>query len=294
MRFLISFLFSSLLCFGQLNGILDIHAHSDPDSMPRKIDALELVRQAKSEGMRGIVLKNHYAPTVQLAYILRQVVPGIEVYGAIVLNRSVGGVNPAAVEQAAAFKGKYLGIVWMPTLDAENYVRFMKQNRPSIAISKDGRLLPEVIEVLKIVAKENVALGTGHSSAAEDLLLVQEARKLGISKIVVTHPLSAVIGMTMSQIQESVKLGAFIEFCSDTVMPTAREGNRLKIEDFVKTIRVIGADHAILSSDLGQPANPVHTEGWKLYLDMLRKAGISDQEIDLMARRNPARLLGLE
>src|SRR6266566_3669226 len=127
-RCLLLLAFSAATSLAQLKGIVDIHTHGDPDSVPRKIDVLELARLAKSEGMRAIVLKNHYAPTAQLAYIVRQVVPGIEIYGAIALNRSVGGVNPAAVEQAAAFKGKYLRIVWMPTFDAENNVRFARQN----------------------------------------------------------------------------------------------------------------------------------------------------------------------
>jgi hypothetical protein len=284
--------FSAAMSLAQLNGIVDIHTHGDPDSAPRKIDVLEFARLAKSEGMRAIVLKNHYAPTVQAAYLVRQVVPGIEVFGGIALNRSVGGVNPAAVEQAAAFKGKYLRIVWMPTFDSENQVRFSKQNRPSVSVSRDGHLLPEVVEVMKIIKKESVALATGHSSAAEDLMLVSEARKLGITKIVVTHPLNTPVEMAIPQMQEAAKMGAFLEFCAGSILPSAQD-SPLKVADYVKAIRAVGPEHAILSSDLGQPANPVHTEGWKQYLVLLSKAGISDREIDLMARRNPAQLLGL-
>ena len=115
MRALLLLLISGGVCFGQLQGIIDIHTHGDPDSAARKIDVLELAKIAKAAGMRGIVLKNHYAPTVQAAYLVSEVVPGIEVFGAIALDRAVGGVNPEAVRQAAAFKGKKLRIVWMPT-----------------------------------------------------------------------------------------------------------------------------------------------------------------------------------
>ena len=111
--------------------------------------------------MRGIVLKNHYAPTVQAAYLVSEVVPGIEVFGAIALDRAVGGVNPEAVRQAAAFKGKKLRIVWMPTFDSENEVHFLKQNRPFASVQRDGKLLPETVEVLSIIAKENIVLATG-------------------------------------------------------------------------------------------------------------------------------------
>jgi len=294
MRTLLLLLLTSALSFAQLEGIVDIHTHGDPDSTPRKIDVFDLARLARAEHMRGLVLKNHYEPTVQLAYTLREVVPGIELFGAIALNRSVGGVNPEAVAQAAAFKGHYLKIVWMPTIDAENNVRGLKENRPSVPVSRNGKLLPEVIDVLKIIAKENIALGTGHSTPAEDLMLVQEGRKQGITKIVVTHPLYFTIAMSIDQMKQAAQMGAYLEFCSNSVLPTATGDNKLAFDDYVKAIRAVGVDHTILSSDLGQPNNPVHTEGWKIYLDMFRKAGFTQAEIDTMAKHNPAHLVGLE
>jgi len=132
------------ISFGQLKGLVDIHVHGDPDSMPRKIDVLEAARLGREEGMRALVLKNHYAPTAQLAYVVNRAVPGIQVFGAIVLNRSVGGINAEAVAQAAAFKGGYLRVVWMPTFDAENQVRFSKERRPFVSVVQDGRLLPRL------------------------------------------------------------------------------------------------------------------------------------------------------
>ena len=153
MRALLLFLISAGMGLGQLQGIIDIHTHGDPDSAARKIDVLELAKIAKAAGMRGIVLKNHYTATVQEAYLVSEVVPGIEVFGAIALDRAVGGVNPEAVRQAAAFKGKKLRIVWMPTFDSENEVHFLKQNRPFASVQRDGKLLPETVEVLNIIAK---------------------------------------------------------------------------------------------------------------------------------------------
>src|SRR5882762_10804591 len=223
--------------FGQLKGIVDIHVHGDPDSMPRKIDVLEAARLARAEGMRALVLKNHYAPTAQLAYVVNRAVPGIEVYGAIVLNRSVGGINAEAVAQAAAFKGGYLRVVWMPTFDSENQVRSSKETRPFVPVARNGRLLPEVVDVLKVIAKEKLALATGHSSPIESLMLIREARNLGIARIVVTHPLRSVENMSIPEMQEAVKLGAMLEFCANQVLPTVPAETRIKVEDFVKTIR---------------------------------------------------------
>ena len=105
MRFCILVAWFAGTLHAQLNGVIDIHVHSDPESVPRSIDAIDLARLAKERGMRGMVLKNHYEPTASLAYVVAKIVPGIEVFGGIDLNRSVGGVNPAAVERMAAVKG---------------------------------------------------------------------------------------------------------------------------------------------------------------------------------------------
>src|ERR1700720_3969083 len=115
-----------------LAGVIDIHVHSDPDSTPRSIDAIDLAKLAKQRGMRGLVLKNHYESTAALAYIVRKEVPGIEVFGGIDLNLTVGGINPAAVERMTMMKGGWGRVVWMPTFDAENQVRDSKENRPFV------------------------------------------------------------------------------------------------------------------------------------------------------------------
>src|SRR5712671_781324 len=146
-----------------LSGVIDIHAHADPDSLPRKIDAIDLARLAKQRGIRGLVLKNHYESTASLAYLVRKEVRGIEIFGGIDLNLTVGGINPAAVERRTMMKGGWGRVVWMPTFDAENQVRDSKENRPFVAVSKNGRLLPEVKTVLGLIAKHKLTLATGHS-----------------------------------------------------------------------------------------------------------------------------------
>src|SRR5882724_781473 len=169
-----------------LTGVLDIHAHSDPDSVPRSIDALSLVKLAKERGFRGMVLKNHYDSTAGLAWLARQQTTGIDVFGGIALNRAVGGVNPAAVEHMTAVKGGYGRVVWMPTFDAENEVRVKKKQQPFVSVSRGGDLLPEVKEVLSLIARNKLVLATGHSTAAEDLMLIKEAKARGVDRIVVT------------------------------------------------------------------------------------------------------------
>jgi hypothetical protein len=274
-----------------LPGVIDIHAHADPDSRPRSIDAIDLARLAKERGMRGLVLKNHYESTAALAYVVRKVVPGTEIFGGIVLNRAVGGVNPEAVERMVQLKGGLGRVVWLPTFDSENQVRDAKENRPFVPVSKGGVLLPEVQQVLALAAKHRLTLETGHSTAEEVLLIVREARRQGVQRIVVTHAMQSPVRMTIPQMQEAAKQGAFIEFVYGSLIGA---NPQFRIEDFARAIRQIGPASCILSSDLGQAGNVLHPDGFVAFFDALRKQGFSQMEIDLMAKTNPARALGLE
>src|SRR5262249_31085006 len=133
-----------------LKGIVDLHVHCNPDSAPpRRIDAFEVARLFQKEGGRAFVIKSHHLPTSQLAYAVNKTVSGVTAYGAITLNRSVGGLNPDAIEHFARVSGEYARIVWLPTEDSENVVTNARLNRPFISVSKNGALLPETIEVLK-------------------------------------------------------------------------------------------------------------------------------------------------
>jgi hypothetical protein len=275
----------------QLEGVIDIHVHADPDSMPRSIDAFDLAKIAKARGMRALVLKNHYEPTASLAWSVRKFVPGIEVFGGIDLNRSVGGVNPAAVERMVLMKGGYGRVIWMPTFDNENQVRYSKENRPFVSVSEDGALLPEVKEVIALAAKHRLTLETGHSSAADCLLLIREARHAGVERIVVTHAMIAPVHMTIPQMKEAAAMGAYLEFVYNALIGPNRE---FTFAQYAAAIRAVGPEHCILASDLGQAANPIHTEGLVAYFAGLKKAGVTQGEIDRMAKADPARVLGLE
>ncbi len=280
-----------LLMCQSLDGIIDIHVHSGPDSIPRKVNSMELARQAKSLGVRGLVLKNHYESTAAVAYLVRQEVPGIEIFGGVDLNLSMGGMNPAAVEHMAKMEGGLGRVVWMASFDEEAQVRYNKENRPSVAVSKNGQLLPEVKQVIAMIAKYNLVMATGHPTAEEALLLIREARRQGVKQIVVTHAMIAPIHMNLAQMQEAAKLGAYLEFVFNGLIGSYKE---FTFADYAKAIRGIGVEHAILSSDLGQVHNPSHMDGWKLYLSGMKAEGFSDTEIARMTKENPAKLLGLQ
>jgi len=274
-----------------LNGVIDIHAHTSPDRVPRSIDAIDLARLAKQRGMRGLVLKNHYESTAAQAYLVRKEVPGIEIFGGIDLNLTVGGLNPAAVEQMSLMQGGYGKVVWMPTYDNENQVKYSKENRPFVSISKNGHLLPEAEQVIDRVAKHQLTLETGHSSAEDGLLIVHEAHMRGVQHIVVTHAMAAPVLMTIPQMQQAARDGAFIEFVYSS---TLGANAVVTIPEFANAIRAVGPNSCILSSDLGQPQNPLHPDGMLMFFQALLKEGIPQADIDLMSKTNPAKALGLQ
>jgi hypothetical protein len=274
-----------------LQGVIDIHVHAAPDSVPRSIDAIDLARIAKNRGMRGLVFKNHYEPTASLAYVVRKAVPGIEIFGGIDLNLTVGGMNPSAVEHMAATTGRYGRFVWMATFDSENQVRYSKQNRPCVRVSQNGQLLPETKQVIALIAKDHLILATGHSSPEEGLMMIREARKRGVEHMVVTHAMIAPIHMSNAQMLEAAKMGAYVEFVYNGLIGPNKE---FTFADYAKAIRYVGVEHCILSSDMGQPTNPIHPDGLVALFNGLKREGFTQAEIDRMSRENPARLLGLQ
>jgi len=273
-----------------LAGAIDIHVHTEPDSRPRSVDGIEAAQQAKAHGMRALVLKNHYEYTSGLAYIVGKQVPGIEVFGGVDLNLTVGGMNPAAVEYMAATTGGRGKLVWMSTFDAENQVKFSKENRPFVSVAKNGQLLQATKDVIAAIAKHNLVLATGHVSPEEGLMLVREAKRQGVQRIVITHAMNDPIRMSVPQMQEAAKLGAFIEFVGGNI--TDADG-KARMDRFADAIKKVGPEFCILSSDLGQKGNPLPTDGFGAFIETMKAHGFTEVQIDRMARRNPATLLGL-
>ena len=287
---ILSLAFGPVPAFAQLGddtlvGVIDFHCHSGPDSRPRSVTDIEIARLAKRAGMRGLVFKNHFTMTADRAALAMQSVEGIEIFGGVALNRAVGGLNAEAVRQMTQFSGGRGKVVWLPTFDAEYAVTRGSSDGPYVPVVTDGKPAPELAEIFQIIADNDLVLAMGHSSPEEVLLLLPEARSRGVRNILITHVLSQ--NPTRAQVQRMADHGAIMEL----VYPGVR---RFTIEDYIEVITAIGAQHFLISSDLGQYLNPLHTDGLKAFINDLREQGISERDIDIMARRNPARLLGLD
>jgi hypothetical protein len=273
-----------------LKGAIDLHFHMDPWT-PGALNGqagIADVRVARERGMRALVIKDHNEPTAPLAYHLRPEVPGLELYGGFVLNLPNGGVNPAGVEfMATRIKGEPGRIVWMPAGDTAKEIRESKNpNGPFVAVSRNGELLPGVKEVIAIVAKHGLVIASGHILAEEALMVFREAKRQGVQHMIATHAFDLAGKMTVEQMKEAAKLGAFIEFDYRNTL----EGGRMD------AIRAVGPEFCFISefwTKVDAPKEYGGLAGIGAFAEAMRAHGFTDRELDLMFKENPAKALGL-
>jgi hypothetical protein len=268
-----------------LHGAIDMHVHSAPDLDPRRFDDLELAREAAAAALGGIVLKNHHFSTAERALLVSKTVPGLRVFGGLVLNETVGGLNPAAVRAALAMGAR---MIWMPTRSALNHRRRRGEQGGITVLDGDGRLRPEVEEILRLMATAPAILCTGHLSPEEAVPLIVRASELGIERIVVTHPEWPVTEYPLSLQKELAARGVMFERCYNS---TTHRGGHVPLEAIADAIAQVGVETTVLATDSGQPDNPPPPECLKLFAEGLRALGFDRDHLRQMMCLNPQRLL---
>jgi hypothetical protein len=287
-----------------LRGCIDIHVHSAPDLYHRIADHFELARAAREAGFRALVIKSHNFPTAARARLVQKEVQGIDVFGSLVLNLPVGGLNPVAVETALKYGARQ---IYMPTVDSTNHPSLTggevgqhgkglvieggwseyTRRHPRLRIL-DGRgeLVPEVQVIVRMIAEANAILNCGHLSFEEMERLVPAAQAAGARKIVVDHPYFT--RLTIEQQEKLVRAGALMNYTAGEILP---RWWRVSVEEFAAGLRRLGPEHVLVSSDCGQLHNPPSTEAYRLTIQLLLEEGFSEDEIRRMFHENPARLL---
>jgi len=284
-----------------LEGAYDIHIHAAPDLIPRAMDLKQLCSEAERAGMAGILLKDHCTSTVGRVAALNLMSSGTcRFYSALALNPPVGSLNPTAVE-AALRAGT--DVIYFPTYGAAHHIGIWGAGKPPTAfplpekhfagtfiIDEENALKPEVMDILKLIADHNAVLATGHISAKESLILLRQAKKLAVKRMLVTHASESVPAFTVDQQKEAIELGALIEHSFFAATPSCP--GRISLESMRDSIRQTDVEHVILSSDFGQPANGNPIRSFLIYLEKLAALGFSESEIRQMICRNPGKLLG--
>lgn len=288
-----------------IQGAYDLQVHVAPDVIERRIDDLDLAKEFLAHGLKGFVLKSHYIPTAERASVVTKAVPGIEAYGAITLNHSVGGLNPVAVEIAGRSGNK---IVWFPTVDAANetagrldgpndklpfWAKIQREiaaagitRPPMTVLDGEGNIAEDARQCLELIAKHDMILATGHLGRHEIFPLVKAARAAGVKRIIVTHAEFPSQNLTAEEQIALADLGAIIEHCFTTY-----HTNKCPWETVFVNIRAVGVERTMLATDLGQKTNPPVADGFAAFAQMLLDAGFTGKEINRMAAEIPGSLV---
>lgn len=291
-----------------IRGAYDLHVHSAPDVLPRKVDDLEMAQRIIASGMAGYAMKSHYFCTAERATMSKKLYPECDSIGTITLNGSVGGINPMAVEMAARAGAKLL---WMPTCDGAyeqahtftgdpnkklpfwaNIVLAMKEegiSAPPISIvDKDGQLTEETHKVLDVIAKYDMILTTGHLSHEETFALVKSAaREHNVKNIIITHVDFPTTYYSIEEQKQLADYGAYMEHCY-TTYATKKVDYAVTLE----MIRAMGPEHVVVATDLGQPTNIFPDEGMLSFATSLYNDGFTTEQVRQMTVYNARKLLG--
>lgn len=284
-----------------LSGAYDLHIHSNPSLFTRSGDDLYLADHANESGLSGILLKNHFESTVGRAALADKVSPRARIFGGLVLNHFTGGINPAAVETSLKLGARQ---IWMPTIDAAAHAEvyghtggFGYQEAGTriegaglTVLDREERLTDAARSIVEQVRDAGAILGTAHLSRDEIFHLARFSKEIGFQGLLITHPYFNPPRLDISSQVELARLGATMELCGGNLYPIPGLG---RIEDYRRSVAQVGAKSIILTSDAGQPRKSLPAEVLRIFAQCLLEKGVGQDEIDLMTKENPARLLGL-
>ena len=272
-----------------LRGVIDVHVHTGPEAgKKRKFTEYELAEEAVGVGAKGVVIKTHAFETASRAQLVQRSFPELRIWGGIALNREVGGLNARAVAAVADLGGR---IVWLPTLDSDHELRGAGKTGGIVCV-EDGHTVPALDEVLRVIAKHDMVLATGHLCWQDQMVVVERAKELGVNRILVNHPTLLRISMPVEEQRKLIRYGVFFE--------RNYGGSRLPVDPVfekhfdrnLEDIRALGVETSIMATDLGQPNNCSWSDGFAEYIHYMMDHGVTSEEIATMTRDNPARLFG--
>ena len=286
-----------------LKGVIDIHVHAGPSVAARELDAADMLKEAEAAGYRGFLVKDHYFPSMMgCQMVQRHLGSGsVEVFGSMCLNNAMGLFNLNAVDVAYGMGAK---MIYFPTVSSKNHIDAHKGHfagagkmsvpeTPVVYVDENGRLDPAAVRILEYMSEKDMALGTGHGSAREVDALVRKAVEVGMKKILVNHP-HFHIGATYEQMLQWAALGAYIEL-NVCVFSEGSKMGPLPTTILEEMLREVPHDRMVLDSDMGQKGNGSPVEAlYNFMCLMMERFGITEDELEVMAKKNPAILMGLE
>lgn len=293
-----------------------MHVHSAPSLFERPYTAFEIAEAAGRQGVRGMVFKHHFEPSVSRAMAVQDANPEQIFLGGLVMNRHTGGIDPFAVESTIKKGGR---VIWFPTVDAKNHFDYFGNASsydegdagdggpqliggnagferltagPGITVLDDeGELIPVAKEVIDICITHDVVIGTAHLGRDETLAVARYATDKGSKRVLLGHALWKPLGLSLDDLLELAGMGVTIEFAASISMPIPFHA---RPHEVVETIHAIGVEHCILSSDAGAAVFPIQPECLRCYVQCLVDTGLKEDEARQMMCDNPIRLAGIE
>lgn len=285
-----------------LKNAVELHCHSAPSAFARKQNDRQLVRDVKAAGMSGVLIKSHESLTSDRASLLREYQPDLHIYGGLVCNYFTGGLSPYAVDMAIRLGAK---CIWMPTISSKQHMDHFDHKKTNLFASDHPVLqpdygltilddkktiLPEVHEILALIAQADIMLGTGHLSVKEVIALVDAAFKHGVRKILVQHAEVGIAPIPMDvQLQLAAK-GAIIEKC---YLACSNDFKSITVEKMANTMEKIGYDSCVMVTDYGQAHNIPVVQAFSNFVTETLASGVSESAITQMISTNPRKLLNI-
>jgi hypothetical protein len=289
-------------------GAIDLHCHSGPSMMPRYFDHYEAMQEAASAGIRALLIKDHYYSATPVTELLNKHFKHLKVIllSGVPLNNQTGGLNVYAVEHGIKLGAK---LVWMPTFTSANHIDHHKKDEhfkdkfpqakkrmldpiPLRVLDAQGKLLPEVLPILDLIAEHDIVLSGGHLHISEIFPLFEEAKRRGVKRLLVNHP-TYVVDATLDDIRALVSGGAYVEHSMCMFVP----GSKFKFYDppeLDAMIRAGTVERTILGSDLGQQGNPRLVDGFRSVVETCLDLGYTEPQVRRMVSTNAAQLIGLD
>ena len=288
-----------------MRGTIDLHVHSGPSLHPRKVDHIAVLREAEAAGMKAVLLKDHYYPTMPIARLLNDNLGlSVQAIGSVVLNNPLGGLNPSAVDYALKQGAR---VVWMATAHAANHMaheakdagfkdKFPKNTKKTVAAipatltGDDGKVRDEVKLILDLIAEADAAVSGGHHHIDELYPFYEEAKARGVGRLFLNHPTYVNEG-SLQDIAALVAMGVMMEHSICMFIPSTFQ---LFDDAHLKAvIDAAGVEHTFFGSDLGQQNNPTPVEGFRQIVEALIRLGYGDADIRAMTAGNAARFRGI-
>jgi hypothetical protein len=280
-----------------MQGLIDFHIHAAPDTASNRIyDEEDIAIRACEAGMKAVVFKCHSTPSSARAQLIQKNVnkwakangkQPVDIFSGVVLNYSVGGLNVEAVNTSAQLGGKF---VWTPSKDSAHHHRVMGKEGGIEVLTDKDKVVPALRDIFEVIREQGLILGLSHHTVRERFILIEEARKCGIQKIVVNHPLGEINRATPEQILQMAEMGAFIGVTYVTSIPNlySTEASR---EDMLEVFKLVGFDRIVGGTELTQAGNPHPVDGFKLWLRILLFLGVREEEVRKMFDKTPSLLL---